>query len=152
MSRRTAATGFHMTLDEALIVLAANHAITEGSFLFALHERDRFDPPAFWELYTATIIVGATDPATRESLRPDALWIYRNILMLIIWHLYPYDSAHIDDLPTDGDLASYLERVEWGFLPLIIGAPGRRWDQDFGDDLTNPRQAELRQHFAGRGT
>jgi hypothetical protein len=140
-----------MTLEQALAVLAANCAITEGSFMFALHERDRFDPAAFWELYNAAIIAGATDPATRgEDFRRDALWTYRNILTSIIWHLEPADSGHIDDLPTGGALAAYLERVEWGFHPLIIGRAGYDWDRDLDKDLPNPRQGELRQYFAER--
>jgi hypothetical protein len=138
-----------MTLDEALAVLAANHAITEGSFLFALHERDRFDRPSFWELYNATIIVGAADPAVRgEELRGDAFWTYRNILMLVIWHFDPEDSAHVDDLPKGDELAAVLDRVQWGFHPLINGKPGYGWNQDFGDGLENPRQDVLRRYFA----
>lgn len=139
-----------MTLDKALAVLAANCAITEGSFLFELHERDRFDPGTFWELYNAAIIAGATDPATRsEEFRRDALWTYRNILMSIIWHFDPTDQARIDDMPTE--LSAYLDRVEWGFHPLIIGRRGYGRDRD-ADELPNPRQDELRRYFAGPET
>ena len=138
-----------MTLAQALAVLKANRDITEGSFLYALHERDTFEPPTFWPLYNALIVIGAADPAARgEQLRRDAFWTYHNILMSIIWHFDPDDQARIKRLPKGGRLAAYLERVEWGFHPLINGTPGRGWDQDFSDDLKNPRRAVLQRYFA----
>jgi hypothetical protein len=138
-----------MTLTKAFAVLQANNAIAEGSFLYALHERDTFDRPTFWELYNALIIVGATAPAARTAqLRRDALSTYRNILMLIIWHFDPHDQSSIKRLPKGGRLRAYLERVEWGFHPLINGTRGYGWDQDFGDGLRNPRLAGLQRHFA----
>jgi hypothetical protein len=140
-----------MTLKQALAILKSNHDITARSFMFMLHERDTFDQDTFWDLYNATLIVGATEPAARgEDLRRDALWTYRNILMSIIWHFDPNDGARIKRLPKKLKLGAYLDRVEWGFHPLINATSGYGWDQTFGDGLTNPKQDVLTRYFGRR--
>jgi len=140
-----------MTLDDARAVLKANQDIAEGAFLFALHERDRFDAAAFWTLYNATLILGDVPPEARDAqLRDDAFWVYRNILMSLLWHFHPGDQAHIEALPDD--LAAYVARIEWGFHPLIRGQRGYGWSETFGDGLTNPQHAVLTGYFERKGT
>jgi hypothetical protein len=141
-----------MTLKQALAVLAANHDIAPGSFMYALHECDLFDRTLFWTLYNAAIIVGAASPAQRsEQLRRDALWTYRNILTSIIYHFDPDDAARIKRLPHRGKLADYLERIEWGFHPLINGTPGYGWrEETLGSDLKSPQQDVLARYFRGK--
>jgi hypothetical protein len=51
-----------------------------------------------------------------EELRGDAFWTYRNILMQVIWHFDPDDSAHVIDLPKGDELAAVLDRVQWASI------------------------------------
>jgi hypothetical protein len=137
-----------MTRKQALAILKSNHDIRSGSFMFTLHERDTFDPDTFWDLYNATIIAAAALPEERgEDIRRDAFRIYRNILMSIVWHLDPVDGARIKRFPQKAKLGAYLDRIAWGFHPLINASSGYGWDQAFDDGLVNPKQDVLARYF-----
>lgn len=138
-----------MDLKNARAILAANHDILEGSFMYALHERGVFSRKKFWSLYSAMIIIAETQPRSRgRTVRGQAFWLYRNIVMSFLWHFDPRDAARIKRMPKI--LPGYIDRIEWVFHPVINGKRGFGAAPDFSDDLVNPQQAELDRYFNER--
>ena len=139
-----------MDLKQALTTLAANAQIAGGSFVHALHERHRFEPPLFWELYSAMTLIAQAPPKSRGRLaRRHAGRVHRSILMLLIWHLNPHDGYRIRRLPARA-LQAYLDRLDWVFEPVIEGKSGYGASPHFGDGLSNPQQVVLDRAVRGR--
>lgn len=133
-----------MTLAEARTILQSNERATENSFLYWLHERERFDRASFWRLYNAGIIVGNAPGQERDGVRRLAFHVYDGIMRHVLWHHSPHDQCRIEGMPGT-DLNDYLERLSWALEPLIQERPGRPWDAPHR--LTNPYQSELAAHF-----
>lgn len=133
-----------MTLAEARTILESNESATEGSFLYWLHEREKFDHASFWRLYNSGIIIGSATHQERGGFRRLAFHVYDGIMRHLLWHHSPHDQCQIEDMP-GADLHEYLQCLSWALEPLIQGRPGRR--RDAPHCLTNPYQSELVAHF-----
>jgi hypothetical protein len=125
------------SLRSALAVLAANEAAADESFLHAVHERDRFDAAAFWELLDAMAVIAAAPPRQRAAARRAAAFVHRAILMHVIHHLSPHDGSRMRRCP-GRRLQAYLDRLDWVFVPVIDGRRGYGPWPDFGDGLRRP--------------
>jgi hypothetical protein len=132
-----------MTLKEALAILAANDEAADGTFLYWLHERQRFDIPSFWTLDAAMTVIAAAPPKARgRTTGRRAFFVYQYILKSVIFHMSPYDLCRIRGLP-GRTLHAYLDRLEWVFDPVINGKPGYGPWLELNDGLEKSRQAAL---------
>ncbi|NVO12529.1 MAG: hypothetical protein HXX10_00675 [Rhodoplanes sp.] len=127
----------------ALAVLVANEAAAEVSFLYALHERDRFDAAAFWELFDAMAVIAAAPPRQRAAARRAAAFVHRAILMHVIHHLSPHDGSRIRRCP-GRRLQAYLDRLDWVFVPVTDGTRGYGPAPDVDDGLRRPQPRRTR--------
>ncbi|MBR7007946.1 MAG: hypothetical protein IKH90_04880 [Ruminococcus sp.] len=96
-----------MTKDEALKIVNDNYAAANDSFLFYLHERDRFRADRFNTLCKA---VDALAGSRCEMLTEKITHCYQNILKEFIYHFNPNDSSQIRDFPKH--YTHYLEKFD----------------------------------------
>lgn len=110
-----------MTSDEALKIVNDNYAAANDSFLFYLHERDRFYADKFEVLCDAVqSLAGCTDSITAQKIEHS----YQNILKEIIYHFDPHDSSHIKDLPEN--YTEYLEMFDCALAKFRMGGIEKR--------------------------
>jgi hypothetical protein len=135
---------FRMTLKEALAVLAANDVAADGTFLYWLHERRRFDVSSLWRLDAAMQVIAAAPPKSRGRMTGRrAFHVYQYILKSVVFHLNPHDLCVIRGVPRR-KLYDYLDRLEWVFDPVINRRPGYGPWLELNDGLEKQRQAALR--------
>lgn len=82
---------------------AVNH-----SFLYFLHDEDRFDEKAFYELYA---YVSKLDSITLAELR-DLYFIQDQVIRHIVYHFDQNDMSKISNLPTE----------YWKYIDLLAHA------------------------------
>jgi hypothetical protein len=133
-----------MTLKEALAILAANDMAADGTFLYWLHERRRFDVSSLWRLDAAMTTIAAAPPKSRgRQTARRAFLVYRYILKSAIFHLNPHDLCVIRSMPRR-KLYDYLDRLEWVFDPVINRRPGYGPWPDHEDGPEKQRRAARR--------
>ena len=96
-----------MTKDDALKIIDDNYLAANDSFLFFLHERDRFCADRFDILCeTVEALAGSKEETLTEKINR----CYQNILKEIIYHFNPHDSSQLKDFPEN--YTEYLERFD----------------------------------------
>ena len=94
-----------MTKDDALKKIDDNYLAANDSFLFFLHERDRFCADLFEQVCKSIeVLAGRGDD---PDLTRRITHCYQNILKELIWHFNPNDSLVIGDMPYN-----YMEYLE----------------------------------------
>lgn len=83
-------------MSKTNIIFDNKNAINQ-SFLYFLHEEDKFDEKAFSELYT---YVSELDSISLAELK-DLYFISNQIIRHIIYHFDGNDSTKITDLPSE---------------------------------------------------
>ena len=107
-----------MTSDEALKIVNDNYAAANDSFLFYLHERDRFSADKFEALcQSVEALAACSDDAV---LTRKITHCYQNILKEIIYHFNPNDSSVIADMPEN--YAEYLENFDCALARYYAGS------------------------------
>ena len=110
-----------MTEKYALKIVRDNYYLDNDSFLFYLHERDRFCADKFEVLCDAVqSLAGCTDYITAQKIEHS----YQNILKEIIYHFNPHDSSHIKDFPEN--YTEYLEMFDCALASFRVGGIEKR--------------------------
>ena len=107
-----------MTSNEALKIVNDNYAAANDSFLFFLHERDRFCADKFEALcQSVEALAACSDDAV---LTRKITHCYQNILKEMIYHFNPNDSSVIADMPEN--YAEYLEQFDCALARYYAGS------------------------------
>ncbi len=101
-------------------ILQDNYNIANDSFLFFLHERDRFCADKFEELCQSVEALGGSESA--ETAR-KITFCYQAVLKELIWHFNPKDSSQIKDLPEN--YMDYIENFDCALARFYIGRDGK---------------------------
>lgn len=129
-------------LDNARAVLAANDVAAEGSFMYAVHEREVFDIDSLWRLFEAMKTIADTPPDARgDDTRQMAARVHQQILLHVIYHLHPKVGMNILGFPMD-HLHAWLDRLAWVFDPVVLGTKGYG-EPLFEDDLSPATRPQL---------
>lgn len=91
---------------DALQIINDNRKAENKSFLFYLHEENRFEAKALAQLCTAISALSLTQQ-DHGAISARINFIYGQVLHHIIYHFDPNDSSRIRNLPPD-----YYEKLE----------------------------------------
>ena len=96
----------------------------EPSFVYFLHEEERFDEPSFWELYNALVSLGTRKNSLDElpNLVAELVHIYGFILSSFVYHLLESDSFCCSGLRDGAQLTIIVERTKEAFYCALTGA------------------------------
>lgn len=78
-------------------IIYSNKNVTNYSFLYFLHEEDRFDEKSFYDLYA---YVSKLESITLAELR-DLYFIQNQVMRHIIYHFDQDDMSEISNFPTE---------------------------------------------------
>src|SRR5688572_358178 len=102
----------------AVEVLKSNYEGTEGSFVYFLHEQNKFNLEAFWDYFNCIVDI-TNDTSNQNNLNRDlSLMVsktYAFIMRSLLWHFHPKDSFVVKNIP-DNNLQLYIERLEFAYL------------------------------------
>ena len=108
-------------MENAKQIIEDNYYAANDSFLFFLHERDRFCADRFEALCESIEALAAcSDDAV---LTQKITHCYQNILKELIWHFNPNDDLVIGDMPYN--YMEYLERFDCALARYYIGKNGK---------------------------
>ncbi|OYD06535.1 hypothetical protein CHM34_15670 [Paludifilum halophilum] len=97
-------------LDQDILVLKKNVRGEKGSFIYFLHERNRFDEKSYREYFNSVInIVNKREPLDRD-ISTMLVKSYSYILRSFIFHLSPNDLSEIDKYPQESS-SDYIENL-----------------------------------------
>ncbi len=104
-------------MENAKQIIEDNYNIANDSFLFFLHELDRFCADKFEQLCQSveTLAEFCDDPVLTRKITH----CYQNTLKEIIYHFNPNDSSVIADMPEN--YAEYLEMLDCALARFYLG-------------------------------
>lgn len=85
---------------DALQILSDNRKAENRSFLFYLHEENRFEAKALAQLCAAISALSRTHPDDR-AISARINFVYGQVLQHILYHFDPNDASRICNLPHD---------------------------------------------------
>ena len=108
-------------MQDAIKIREDNYNIANDSFLFFLHERDRFCAEKFEALCQSVEALASC--CDDRDLTRKITFCYQAILKELIWHFNPNDSSVIADVPEN--YMEYLEMFDCALARFYIGRDGK---------------------------
>lgn len=109
-----------MDVLRAKQIILDNSQISEGTFIYDLHEKNCYSEGLFWEYYDsiATLVRnGDTGSSEVESHITD---VYLKVLKYLVFHFDPADNYTISGLPKE--YIGLIERLEYALAAYRNGS------------------------------
>lgn len=110
-----------MDTQKAKQILLDNLNAENESFIYYIHERDRFSKKAFWEYYDSIAALITAESEKTPELTRLITDTYQTILKYFIYHFNPNDSYRMKDFPKN--YIGYIQRIDHVIIAYYTGAP-----------------------------